>query len=54
MAKVKKGDRFCCADCGLEVVINKTCSCIDPELVCCGGPMARKKPSASLDKKNAK
>jgi len=44
MAGVKKDDTFCCADCGLEVVVNKTCDCIDPHLICCGGPMIRSKP----------
>jgi len=41
MAKIKKDDVFCCADCGLEVVVNKACSCYDPNLICCGGPMRR-------------
>ncbi|PKL74192.1 MAG: hypothetical protein CVV27_21760 [Candidatus Melainabacteria bacterium HGW-Melainabacteria-1] len=46
MARVKKDDKFCCADCGLEVVVNKTCDCIDTRLVCCGGPMIRAKAPA--------
>ncbi len=41
MARIKKDDVFCCADCGLEVVVNKACSCYDPNLICCGGPMRR-------------
>ncbi|MRR14870.1 MAG: hypothetical protein EG826_00270 [Deltaproteobacteria bacterium] len=41
MARIKKDDVFCCADCGLEVVVNKACSCYNPELICCGGPMRR-------------
>lgn len=53
MAEVKKDDMFCCADCGLEVVVNKTCGCIDPELMCCGGPMIREKSSSGQAKKNA-
>lgn len=59
MARIKKDDIFCCADCGLEVVVNKACSCYDPELICCGGPMRRgssagqpEKPS--VDKATAK
>jgi len=51
MAKVKKDDVFCCADCGLEVVVNKACSCVDTELMCCGGPMIREKSSPGRTKK---
>ena len=46
MAKVNKNDRFCCAACGMEVVVNQACECVDPNLVCCGGPMKHKKFSA--------
>ena len=52
MAKIKKDDVFCCADCGLEVVVNKACSCYDPNLICCGGPM-RKGSSADEPQKRA-
>jgi len=51
MAKAKKDDMFCCADCGLEVVVNKACSCVDTELMCCGGPMIREKPVSGKAKK---
>ena len=53
MAKVKKDDMFCCADCGLEVVVNKECGCIDTELICCGGPMIKEKSSSGRTKKQA-
>jgi hypothetical protein len=53
MGKVKKDDMFCCANCGLEVVVNKACACIDTELMCCGGPMVRKNSSSGRTNKNA-
>lgn len=53
MGKVKKDEMFCCADCGLEVVVNKACGCIDAELLCCGVPMVREKSSSGQTKKNA-
>jgi hypothetical protein len=53
MAKAKKDDMFCCADCGLEVVVNKACGCIDTELMCCGGPMIREKSSSGQARKSA-
>ncbi|MDQ5985938.1 MAG: hypothetical protein CSYNP_01656 [Syntrophus sp. SKADARSKE-3] len=50
MDAVKKDDVFCCADCGLEVIVNKACTCINPELTCCGGPMVRKDSSSDQAK----
>ena len=47
MSKLKKDDVFCCPDCGLEIVVNKACKCVDPNLVCCGGPMMRGRDSSS-------
>jgi hypothetical protein len=56
MAKVEKEDMFCCADCGLEVVVNKACGCVDTELICCGGPMIKEKsaPGGTKSKASAK
>jgi len=53
MAKVKKGDEYCCADCGLAVVVNTACGCVDTELLCCGEPMTKIKKSASIARKSA-
>jgi hypothetical protein len=53
MGKVKAGDEFCCADCGLAVVVNTACGCVDTELLCCGEPMTKTKKSASAAKKPA-
>jgi hypothetical protein len=53
MAKVKEGDEFCCADCGLAVVVNTACGCVDTELVCCGEPMTKTKKSPVAAKKPA-
>lgn len=54
MAQIKKNDVFCCADCGLEVVVNKACSCYDPNLICCGGPMRRESAAPKTQKSAAK
>lgn len=54
MARIKKDDVFCCADCGLEVVVNKACSCYNPELICCGGPMRREAAAGKPQKPAAK
>lgn len=53
MDKIKKNETFCCPDCGLEVVVNKACTCIDPELICCGGPMHRGSSSPAPGKRSA-
>jgi hypothetical protein len=53
MAKIEKDDRFCCAACGMEVVVNKACDCIDPDLLCCGGPMKHIKSSPGRSSKLA-
>ena len=46
MSKVKKDDVFCCADCGLEVVVNKSCEFTDANPVCCGRPMIKGRGSS--------
>ncbi len=53
MSKVKKDDVFCCADCGLEVIVNKACDCFDPNLVCCGGPMIKGRGSSHATRSSA-
>jgi hypothetical protein len=45
----KKGDKYGCGICGLEVVCTDGCGCGVNELVCCGKLMkkkAAKKPKA--------
>ncbi|MBN1849698.1 MAG: hypothetical protein JW932_14065 [Deltaproteobacteria bacterium] len=46
---MKEGDRFVCENCGLELQVVKTCSCIAGEevvcsvpLQCCGKDMVKK------------
>jgi hypothetical protein len=40
----KKGDRFRCATCGMEMQVTVACSCQDPDhvrLECCGQEMQK-------------
>lgn len=40
----KKGTRFSCGVCGIGVVVDEVCGCVDTcDIVCCGSPMATKK-----------
>ena len=46
--EMKQGDVFVCKNCGLELKVEKTCSCAQGQtectvpLQCCGGEMTRK------------
>ena len=56
MAKIKKDDMFCCASCGLEVVVDEACDCDEQTLTCCCQPMKHissspGRPSKMPDKK---
>jgi len=43
-AAAKKGTRFSCGVCGIGVVVDEVCGCVDTcDIVCCGSPMAPKK-----------
>jgi RNase P subunit RPR2 len=40
----KKGERFHCEKCGMEIQITVDCKCEDPhhvQFTCCGQPMAK-------------
>jgi len=41
---VKKGEAYKCTVCGLSVVVDEVCGCIDTcDIVCCEKPMKAKK-----------
>jgi hypothetical protein len=48
---MKKGDVLYCNDCGLAVVVDEECGCVETELVCCGELMVQGKPSTRRKKK---
>jgi len=38
--KAAKGDGYVCGVCGLAVVIDEVCGCVDAcDIICCGKPM---------------
>ncbi len=43
-AKIKKGQAYECHVCGLRVVVNNVCGCIEEHaLICCKKPMKKKR-----------
>ena len=49
----KKGERYVCEACGIEVACTKECGCGVTNLVCCSEPMKKKthKKPKSIKKK---
>lgn len=44
--KVKKGTGYVCEVCGLEVVVDEVCGCVETcDIICCGEPMTARKAS---------
>ena len=42
--KAVKGDSYLCDVCGLSVIVDEECGCVDVhEILCCGKPMGEKK-----------
>jgi len=42
-AKVKKGQAYECRVCGLRVIVDKVCGCVEEHvLICCSKPMMKK------------
>jgi len=42
-AKVKKGQAYECRVCGLRVIVDKVCGCVEEHvLICCSKPMIKK------------
>jgi len=43
-AKIKKGQAYECHICGLRVVVNNVCGCVEEHaLICCKKPMKKKR-----------
>ena len=43
-AKIKKGQAYECHVCGLRVVVNNACGCVEEHaLICCKKPMKKKR-----------
>ena len=41
---VKKGEGYKCTVCGLSVVVDETCGCVDTcDIICCEMPMKKKR-----------
>lgn len=42
-AKVNKGQAYECRVCGLQVIVDKVCGCVEEHaLICCSKPMTKK------------
>jgi len=42
--KIRKGDKYKCAVCGLVVKVDEVCGCVDMcDIVCCEKPMKKKR-----------
>ena len=49
--KVAKGDSYVCEVCGLSVVVDEVCGCVDAcDIVCCEKPMKERKVKAKAAK----
>ncbi len=51
MAKVQKGAKYKCPECGVVVVVEEPCGCAPCDLVCCSVPMVPMTPKKSAKKK---
>ncbi|UCH51366.1 MAG: hypothetical protein JSV54_00930 [Chloroflexota bacterium] len=49
--KAAKGDSYVCEVCGLAVIVDTVCGCIDCDVLCCGKPMKVKKGAAKATKR---
>jgi len=49
--KIAKGDAYTCEVCGLSVVVDEACGCVDVcDIICCGKPMKEKKVKIKASK----
>jgi len=49
--KVVKGDTYECEVCGLSVVVDESCGCVDAcDIICCSQPMKEKKSKTATAK----
>ncbi len=50
--EIGKGDSYVCDVCGLSVVIDEVCGCVEThEILCCDQPMKQKKSRIKATKK---
>ena len=43
----KKGTKYECPECGVVVMVDKTCDCAPCDLMCCGVQMKEVKPKVT-------
>jgi hypothetical protein len=49
--KVAKGDSYVCGVCGLAVLVDEVCDCVDVcDIMCCGEPMKERKVKVKATK----
>ena len=49
---VNKGEGYVCAVCGLSVIVDDACGCVEThEIFCCEQPMKQRKSRAKVAKK---
>ena len=49
--KMAKGDSYVCEVCGLSVLVDEVCDCVDVcDIICCGKPMKEKKVKVKATK----
>ncbi len=42
--KLAKGDSYACEVCGLSLVVDEVCDCVDVcDIICCGEPMKERR-----------
>jgi hypothetical protein len=53
MDMAKKGDKYVCGLCGVELECVEGCGCYETDIICCGKPMKKtaKKKAAKAKKK---
>jgi len=50
--KIGKGDSYVCEVCGLAVLVDEVCGCVDAcDIVCCSKPMKERKIKVRATKK---
>jgi hypothetical protein len=50
--KAARGESYVCEVCGLAVIVDEVCGCVEThEIICCGKPMKEKTAKAKAAKK---
>ena len=50
----KKGEKYKCESCGLVVLVEDACGCVEPNLICCDVPMKQVKEAKAKPKAKPK